>query len=257
MMPSRLAGKVAFISGTGRGLGRAAAKIFAAEGAKVFGCGRKKDAADETVEMVRSMGGIMETYAPVDLTRPEGAHDWIEAGIRKFGRIDILFNNASAIRHAPFGEQPLEDWYFTIDHELHLPYLCTRAAWPHLQTRGGVIINMGSVAGIRGVKFQPMTAHGITKASMISMTNHLTAAGAGYGIRAVCISPGMIRSEATDRYFDIQGSPIPSLIAQTPSGRVGEPEEIAKLAAFLASDEAPFINGANIVIDGGISAMGG
>jgi len=257
MMAGRLAGKVAFISGTGRGLGRAAAQVFAAEGTMVFGCGRNKDAADETVELVRAAGGIMKSFAPVDLATPEGAHDWIEAGVLAFGRIDVLYNNAGALRFAPFGDQPLDDWYFTIEHELHLPYLCTRAAWPHLQTRGGVIINMGSVAGIRGVKFQPMAAHGVTKAAMISLTNHLTAAGSDYGIRAVCISPGMIHSEATNLHFDSPDSPIPGLIAQTPSRRVGAPEEVARLAAFLASDEASYINGANIVIDGGISAMGG
>jgi NAD(P)-dependent dehydrogenase (short-subunit alcohol dehydrogenase family) len=256
-MAGRLAGKVVLISGTGRGLGRAAALVFAGEGAQVFGCGRNQEAADETVKLVREAGGTMSSLAPVDLTTPEGASAWIEAGVAEFGRIDVLYNNASAIRHARFNEQPLADWHFTIDHELHLPYLCTRAAWSHLEVRGGVIINMGSVAGIRGVKFQPMTAHGVTKAAMISMTRHLAAAGAGLGIRAVSITPGMIRSDATNRYFDDADSPIPALIEQTPSGRVGEPEEVARLAAFLASDDAAFINGANIVIDGGISAMGG
>jgi NAD(P)-dependent dehydrogenase (short-subunit alcohol dehydrogenase family) len=251
-----LDGKVAFISGTGRGLGRVAAQIFAAEGAEVFGCGRNQEAADETVKLVREAGGTMSSLAPVDLVTPEGATAWLKAGIEEFGSIDILYNNASDIRHGPFEEQSLEDWHFTIDHELHLPHLCTRAAWPYLKD-GGVVINVGSVAALRGVMFQPMAAHGATKAAIISLTRHLAAAGAKRGIRAVCISPGMIRADATESFFDHPDSPIPGLIAQTPSGRVGEPEEVARLAAFLASDEATFINGANVVIDGGISAMGG
>jgi NAD(P)-dependent dehydrogenase (short-subunit alcohol dehydrogenase family) len=253
----RLDGKVAFISGTGRyGIGQLAARLFAAEGARVFGCALHKETSELTLKMVREEGGVMSALAPVDLSEPEGAQEWIDAGIREFGKIDILFNNASALRNGPFDEQPLDDWYFTIKNELHLPYLCTRAAWPHLKANGGgVIINMGSVAGIRGVMFQPMVPHGVTKAANISFTKHLTAAGIDHGIRAVAISPGMVRSEATGHHLD---SPVfQELMRVTPSRRIGEPEEIARLAVFLASEEATYINGANIVIDGGVSAMGG
>lgn len=255
-MAGRLEGKVAFISGTGRyGIGQLAARHFAAEGARVFGCARHKETSDKTLQMVRAAGGTMSALAPIDLSEPAGAQAWIDAGIEEFGKIDILFNNASGLRNGPFDEQPLEDWYFTIDNELHLPYLCTRAAWPHLKRNGGVIINMGSVAGIRGVMFQPMVPHGVTKAANISFTKHLTAAGIDHGIRAVAISPGLVRSEATAHYLD---KPVfAELMSKTPSRRIAEPEEIANLAVFLASDEATYINGANIVIDGGVSAMGG
>ncbi|CCH32381.1 SDR family NAD(P)-dependent oxidoreductase [Actinosynnema sp. NPDC047251] len=256
-MPGRLDGKIAFISGTGRyGIGQVAAKLFSAEGAKVFGCARHEDASDSTVESVRAAGGTMAALAPVDLSEPEGAQAWIDAGIAEFGGVDILFNNASSLRNGPFDEQPLEDWYYTIKNELHLPYLCTRAAWGHLKRRGGgVVINMGSVAGIRGVRFESMIPHGVAKAANISLTRHLAVAGTEHNIRAVAISPGLTRSEATRHLI---GSAVhDDLMRVTPSRRVAEPEEIAELAVFLASDKAGYINGENIVIDGGVSAVAG
>jgi NAD(P)-dependent dehydrogenase (short-subunit alcohol dehydrogenase family) len=256
-MSGRLAGKVAFISGTGRyGIGRCMAVSFAAEGAKVFGSTRHPETGLETIQEVRAAGGVMEALAPVDLSEPDGAQAWIDAGIEAFGGIDILVNNAGGLRNGPFDEQPLDDWYFTVQHELHLPYLCTRAAWPRLKERGGgVVINLGSVAGARGVLFQPMVPHGATKGAVISLTKHLAAAGAGHNIRAVTISPAMVRSEATQHHID--AGEFDELMRMTPSRRICEPQEVANLALFLASDEATFINGENIVIDGGISAMGG
>ncbi|WP_329041377.1 SDR family oxidoreductase [Streptomyces sp. NBC_00178] len=256
-VPGRLEGKVAFISGTGRfGIGRIAAELFAREGAKVFGCARHEETSAETVRSVRASGGVMEALAPVDLSEPEGAQQWIDAGIEAFGGIDILVNNAGALRTGEFDKQPLDDWYFTVKNEMHLPYLCTRAAWPHLKQRGGgVVINMASVAGMRGVAFHPMLAHGVTKGGMLAFTQHLAAAGAGHNIRSVAISPAMVRSEATQTHID--SGEFDEVLRMTPSRRICEPEEVANLALFLASDEAPYINGANIVIDGGVSAMGG
>ncbi|WP_190812391.1 SDR family NAD(P)-dependent oxidoreductase [Saccharopolyspora pogona] len=256
-MSGRLAGKIAFISGTGRaGIGRELAKIFAAEGAKVFGSTRSEGSAAETVAAVKAAGGVMEAFAPADLSDPAAAQNWIDAGIAAFGGIDILVNNAGDLRNGPFDEQPLDDWYYTLRTELDLPYLCTRAAWPHLRARGGgVVINMGSVAGMRGVLFHPMLPHGVTKGALISMTRHLAAAGADHNIRAVCISPAMVRSDATQSHID--AGEFDDLMRITPSRRICEPREVANLALFLASDEATYINGANIPIDGGVSAMGG
>lgn len=258
-MAGLLEGKVAFISGTGRhGIGRMAAMVFAAEGAKVFGCAQHKETSDATVNMVREAGGVMEALAPADLSTPEGAKAWIEAGVDTFGGIDILFNNAGTLRHGRIDEIPLEDWYLTIDNELHLPFLCTRAAWPHLRKRGGgLVINMGSVAGHRGVMFQTMIPHGVTKGAMISFTRHLASEGRHDKIRAVSISPGILRSESTQHYFDDPAGPIAELMKVTPSNRAGEAVEVANLAAFLASDKATYINGADIAIDGGVSAIGG
>jgi meso-butanediol dehydrogenase/(S,S)-butanediol dehydrogenase/diacetyl reductase len=186
----RLDGKVALISGTAGGMGRAAALEFAAKGARVFGCDVQPEAQAETERLVRDAGGTIDSLTPVDLSAADGAQAWIDAAVARFGRIDVLYNNASRLRLGPFGEQPFEDWAFTIDNELHLPYHCTRAAWPQLiAAGGGVVINVGSVAAIRGAAFAPMSAHGAAKAGVLSFTRHLCAAGADHGIRAVSISP--------------------------------------------------------------------
>ncbi len=254
----RLDGKVALISGTAGGMGRAAAIVFAAEGAQVLGCDVNAEQQAETEATVRANGGVISSLTPVDLSTLEGAEAWVAAGIAEYGRIDILYNNASRLRLGTFGEQPFEDWTFTIDNELHLPFLCSRAAWPHLiAAEAGVIINVASVAAIRGAMFAPMSAHGAAKGGVLAFTRHLCAAGAGHGVRAVAISPGMIRTPATQPHFDDPANPIDRLVEFTPSRRTGEPEDVARVAAFLASDEASYINGANIVVDGGATAVAG
>lgn len=254
----RLDGKVALISGTAGGMGRAAAVIFAAEGARVFGCDVNAALQAETDELVRAADGEMASLAPVDLSTGDGAQAWIDAAVQHYGRIDVLYNNASRLRLGPFGEQSFADWEFTIDNELHLPFHCTRAAWPHLiAAGGGVVINVGSVAAVRGAAFVGMSAHGAAKAACVSFTRHLCAAGADHGIRAVAVSPGMIRTPATQPHFDDPSNPTEMLAAMTPSRRTGEPEDVARVAAFLASDDAAYINGANIMVDGGVSAMAG
>ena len=172
-----------------------------------------------------------------------------------YDTVDILYNNASALRHGPIDEIPLDDWYFTIQNELHLVFHCTRAAWPQLLLRGGVILNVASIAAIRGVTFAPMAPHGAAKGGVLAFTKHLVAAGAGHGIRANSISPGMIRTPETAQFIDDPSGPLADLIRRTPARRVGEAREVAQLAVFLCSDAAAYINGANIMIDGGKSAI--
>lgn len=254
----RLTGKIAFISGTGAGIGRAAAQVFAAEGATVFGCDINPGADAETVALVEKAGGVMRSLAPVDLSTPEGAKEWIEAGVEAFGGIDILYNNASALRNGPFETMPAEDWYFTIKNELDIPYFCTQAAWPHLIARGGgAVLNVASVAAVRGAPFMPMVPHGAAKGGVLAMSMHMCAAGAEHGIRVNTVAPGMIHTSATAPFLDDPDGPKAALEARIPVGRVGQPEDIARVAAFLCSDEAAFVNGANFMVDGGDSAMAG
>lgn len=249
----RLDGKVALISGTGGGMGRAAAIEFAAQGALVAGCDMNVAGDTETQQLVEQAGGTMRSFAPIDLTDEGQAGAWVEAAVAEFGGVDVLYNNASVARVGPWDELTLAEWRRSITYELDLVYITTKAAWPHLVRRGGgCVINVGSVSASRGAGFVHQHAHGAAKGGVVAFTKHLMVSGIPHKIRAVSISPGMIRTPATS---EIPEQLMAELMAKTPSGRAGRPEEVARLASFLASDEAPYINGADIAIDGGAAAI--
>lgn len=249
-----LEGKVALITGTGGGQGRVAALRFAAEGALVVGCDVHAEDNEETVRLVREAGGTMTGMAPVDLGDPEEARTWIEAAAAVHGAVDILYNNASAARFGPVADFSIEDWRFTVRNELDLIFYTIKYAWPHLTRRGGVVITVGSTAGLVGARHTPKVAHSATKGAVIAMTRQLAAEGAEHGVRAVCISPGAIETPGTASFFadpEVRRALLePQLVART-----GVPEDVTELAAFLASDAAGFITGANFVVDGGLTAL--
>ncbi|MFT4219041.1 MAG: SDR family NAD(P)-dependent oxidoreductase [Microbacterium sp.] len=253
----RLDGKVALITGIGGGMGRAAALRFAAEGARVVGCDLLPDGAAETVRLVREAGGRAEHFAPVELSDAGAAARWVDAAAEVHGGFDILYNNASSPRFGAVDELSAEDWDFVIDNELNLVFYTTRAAWPHLKRRGGgVVLNVGSIAGTRGVEFMPQNAHGAAKAGVINLTQQLAVEGGPHGIRAVCVSPGFTVTPSTAWLVDSGPQPFKDNIARIPLGRVGQPDDIVNAALFLVSDEASWITGVNLVVDGGGSVLG-
>jgi meso-butanediol dehydrogenase / (S,S)-butanediol dehydrogenase / diacetyl reductase len=256
-MTGRLQGKVTLISGTGGGQGRVAAQMFAAAGAKVVGCDVDEAAAAETARLVTEAGGDFVSLAPLDISTRDGATKWVRAAVARFGHIDVLYNNASLPRFAPVGEMSDEDWVFTVRNELDLVWHSCNAAWTELQRSRGVIVNVASLAGMYGSRALPQAAHAATKGAVIAFTRQLAAEGAASGIRANCISPGVIRGPATDPMITLgdQG-PLGGMLRATAFGKAGEPQDVVWTAIFLASDESAFINGANIVVDGGASAFG-
>src|SRR6266702_1701902 len=240
----RLDGKRALISGTGGGIGRATAMLCAREGAHVVGCDLYPETSEETVGLVRAGGGRMDAIAPVDLASEEGARRWVDAAADLAGGIDILVNNASAIRFGPIGELSFADWSFTIRNELDIVFLVTRAAWPHLVAAGGgSIVNVASITASRGAFFMPQNAHGAVK-------------GGPHGIRANAVSPAMTETPQTAPLLHDPGGPAASIAARVPLGRWGQPEDVAQAILFLASDEASHVSGANIPVDGGAAVLG-
>ncbi|QWW72547.1 SDR family NAD(P)-dependent oxidoreductase [Rhizobium sp. WYJ-E13] len=259
-MEGLLDGKVALISGTGGGQGRAAALAFAREGARVVGCDVDEEAANETVRLVEEQGGQMISLQPLDLADPTDAGRWVDSAVRAFGGIDILYNNAGALHaRGPFEDSTLEQWDRTIRDELTIVYVACRAAWTHLVSRGGgVILNTASVSG--HVELFPLrsAAHGAAKAGVIGLTRMLAAEGAEHGIRALSLSPGVTRTPATQRFWsgtNEQRALGAAMIAKVPSGRAGEPEEVAEAAVFLASERASYINATDLLIDGGLRGI--
>ena len=251
-MNRRLEGKVVLISGTGGGQGRAAALRFAADGAIIVGCDVSGAADAESAGLVMEAGGIMTTMV-CDLGDPAEAQAWVDRAVSDHGRVDVVYNNASAAKFGSIADLSIEDWRFTIRNELDLVFLTTKFAWPHLAKRGGAIVNVASTAGWKGSRGNGTIAHNATKGGVIAMTRQMALEGAPLGIRANSISPGFIITPGT-RAFAENPAVRAQLTNNIPLGRPGEPEDVVGMAAFLASDEAAFITGADIIIDGGTTA---
>jgi len=253
----RLDGKRALVSGTGGGIGRATALRFAAEGAHVVGCDLVRETSAETVALVRADGGRMDAIAPVDLATEEGAGRWVQEAADLAGGIDVLVNNASAIRFGPIGELSFADWSFTIRHELDIVFLVTRAAWPHLVAGGGgSIVNVASITASRGAFFMPQNAHGAAKGGVLALTYQLVIEGGPHGIRVNAVSPAMTQTPHTAPLLADPDGPAAAIAARVPLGRWGQPEDVANAILFLACDESAHVSGANIPVDGGAAVVG-
>lgn len=235
-----LAGKVALITGTAAGQGLAAAKLFAEAGATVVGCDiAPTDGAE-----------------PVDLTDEDDVRRWIDAAAAEHGGVDILYANAGATRFAALEETTAEDWHFVLSHELDVVFFPVKHAWKHLKKSSSpAVILVGSTAGITGSMTNCRVAHTVTKGGVVAMTKQLAAEGAPHGIRVNCVSPGMIDTPATRADLLADDHPMRNIASSIPLGRVGQPEEIVRCALFLASDDASYVTGSNLVVDGGWSAV--
>lgn len=248
-------GKIVLITGSGGGLGRAAALAFAREGAQIVGLDLQPADLHETEALVRSNGGEMTGIAPVDLTDAAQVERAVEQAAAAYGGLDVVYNNAAAVRFGPMPAYSAEDWRWTIAGELEIPFLVSRFAWSHMVQRGGgAIINVASIAGMIGGQVPPMVGHCAANAGIIGMTRQLALEGAAHGIRAVAISPGPILTPLSDRDLGDDQAARDAITAKTLLKRFGRPEEVVELAVFLASDRAAYITGANIPVDGGSTA---
>lgn len=251
---ARLAGKIAFITGVARGQGRTAALLFAREGARIVGCDLDAAGAQATAAEVASRGGVMTSHGPMDLSRRADAREWIDAGVAEAGGIDILYNNAGALKFAALPEMSEQEWDFTLRNELDLVFNATQAAWPHLISRGGgSIVNTASGAALRGNGRLGASAHAAAKAAVMGLTRQAAAEGAPHKIRVNSVSPGAIEPPAGATYLDAATSM--SIVAGIPLGVWGQPEDVAHCALYLASDEARWVTGAVFVVDGGVNAV--
>jgi NAD(P)-dependent dehydrogenase (short-subunit alcohol dehydrogenase family) len=247
----RLSGKVCIITGTGGSVGREAAVAFAREGASVVGCDVNVDAAGATVAAVRGEGDTMESLHPCDLTSPADCHALVEFAVETFGHLDVLFNNAAMGHFNRLEDISDEEWDRGRRGEVDLVFYLTRAAWPHLKASHGVVVNMASLSASLSFKLLPSLAHTTAKAGVIGMTRQLAMEGHEHGIRANSISPGLIETNQTRQQLkDPEWAGY--MLGKTLLGRLAQPEEIANVALFLASDESSYITGIDIVVDGGM-----
>jgi NAD(P)-dependent dehydrogenase (short-subunit alcohol dehydrogenase family) len=247
--------KIVVITGSGGGLGRAAALKFASEGAIIAGCDLNEAANNETAELIRSAGGTMHSTAPLDLTDEVATTQWINSVVEDLGGIDVLFANAGATKFNPITDVSLDEWHFVLAHELDVVFIPVKAAWEALKSSQGNIVLVGSTAGVTGSVTNTRIAHSATKGGVIAMAKQLAGEGAQFGIRANSVSPGMVATPATAKDLLAPDHPMAGIAQHIPLKRVGTVEEIANCVVFLASDEAAYVTGANLMVDGGWSAV--
>lgn len=242
----RLEGKTVLVTGAARGIGEAIARKCALEGAQVALCDRERPAAQAAADVLRQEGGIAAGFA-ADVADGKSVRALVDAVRNYFGRIDVLVNNAGIVQDAQLKNMRDEQWEQVIAVNLSGVYRCTRAVVEVMLEQGtGSIINISSIVGLYGNFGQ--TNYAAAKAGVIGMTRTWARELGRKGIRANALCPGFIE---TPILAAMPHKVLDEIVGRIPAGRMGRPEEIASVAAFLASDEASYVNGAVIEVSGG------
>ncbi|HJS46031.1 MAG TPA: glucose 1-dehydrogenase [Rhizomicrobium sp.] len=249
-----LTGKVALVTGGNGGIGLGMAKGLAAAGAAVMVAGRNGEKNRRAVESLGANADAIEA----DVAQDGGAKAVMAAAVEKFGRLDILVNNAGTnIRKQP-QDYSLEEWHSVLNINLTGMFVCCQAAYPHLRAqngkKGGKIINIGSMMSIFGASFA--APYGASKGAVVQLTKSLAVAWAPDNIQVNAVLPGWIDTDLTKSAREQVTGLHEKVLARTPAGRWGQPDDMAGIAVFLASHASDFITGTAIAVDGGYSAQG-
>jgi len=248
---TRLAGRAAIITGAASGIGRAIAERFAGEGAAVLIADVQRDAGEAVATAIRAAGGQAE-FVATDVTAEADVRAMVDAAVVRFGRLDIVVNNAGIGRFVPFEQLEPGDWDRVFAVNLRAAYLGCRHALPHLRRTGrGVILNVASQSGLQSQAMNE--AYCASKAGVILLTRSLARELAPEGIRVNCICPGGTDTPLL-RAFSRTIRSADSTASRPPLGRFARPDEIAAAALFLVSDEASYVTGVALPVDGGATA---
>lgn len=241
-------GKIAIVTGGGTGIGAATARLLAEEGALVVVCGRRKEPLDAVVAAIRAQGGQGDA-ACVDVSDEDAFGSLARDTAERHGHLDVLVNNAYANVTGWLKSMSTADWHANFKVSLDAAFFGVRAALAIMtKQRCGSIVNVASVLGLRAA---PMNgAYGAAKAGLLQLTRVAALEGARYGVRVNAVAPGVVKTPGLDAM--VPSDEAAAALAKTiPAGRIAEPEEVAHVIAFLASDRASYVTGACLPVDGG------
>jgi NAD(P)-dependent dehydrogenase (short-subunit alcohol dehydrogenase family) len=254
-MDGRLRDRVAIVTGTARGIGRAIAARYAAEGAIVVGVDVQAELGRRSAEEIATEGGRMG-FVAADVSREDDVRAFVGDVLRDHGRVDILVNNAAVQVEALAADVRVEDFHRIVDVNLLGCVLTCREVLPAMVARhSGVIVNMSSVNAFSADPLLPV--YGATKAAIIGYTKSVAVAYGPHGIRANAICPGDVDTELNRAFFEAHPDPVAfrgRVEREYPVRRIASTDEIARIAVFLASDDAAFVNGTEVIVDGGITS---
>jgi len=250
----KLHGKVAVVTGGLRGIGHAIAVAMAQEGADVLIAGLSMDRAAQTEQEIRTLGRRC-VVVQADVADEEAVKGMMARTLQHFGGLDILVNNAGIALFKPIAEFTAAEFARVVDVNLKGPWLCAKYAFPALQRRGGVIINITSASGHYGGASPGGSAYDASKGGLRQLTYALAAEFGPHNIRVNAIAPGVIVTERLGGQAFVEAASTAPEIARTPLQRLGLPADVGKVAVFLACDDSSYITGTTIVLDGGVMAV--
>ena len=245
----KLAGKVAIVTGATSGIGRASAILFAQEGAKVVAVGRRAELGATLIEEIKANDGEA-VYVQADMLKEEDMDKVLQTAVDTYGKIDILYNNAGIAFSAPLAQYDMDNFDKIMEMNLRSPYLLCKKAMPYLIETKGNILNTSSISGLKAQ--HNGYAYNASKTALIRLTEIMALEFAPVGVRANAICPGVTK---TDILATVAPEQMKQLAAAIPMGRLGEPIEIAKAAVFMVSDDASYMTGQSIAIDGGYTTL--
>ncbi len=248
-MPGKLDGKVSIITGGSSGIGRGTALLFAEEGSKIVVADINVRGGEETVALIGKSGGDA-LFIHTDVSRSSQIQDMVQGTIDHYGRLDLLINVAGRqVETPPLVDVTEEEWDLVMDINVKGIFLTCKYAIPHmLQRGGGAIVNVASSVVLRGSSFS--LPYSVSKAGVVQLTKTVSSQYAACGIRSNCVVPGLIDTPGSQAVEGAAGI-FDEAVSGIPVGRAGQPDDVAKLMLYLASDDAAFVSGSAYIIDGG------